>query len=98
MQGPVRTVEVTGVLDEEAARRVYCALSALGPDECAVVDLHEVRTYEVCALASVAAEVARAAGRASLRGLDRRQWRFLGYLGLGGAILAAQGEGHEHQG
>jgi len=79
------TLEVTGVLDVSAARRLGEALASLVAGERLVVDCRGVRRFEDRALAILAVALRESAGLVELRGLGAHQWRMLGYLGVRGA-------------
>lgn len=75
-------IQLEGVLDGVAARRVEAAIARTAPGARLRVDLTHIRDFHDFGVAVLAQALARSRAVVELRGLRRHQLRILGYFGV----------------
>jgi len=86
------TVELFGVIDQAVVEQVVGALAALPSGGALLIDASQASRLEAAVLGLLVRAIRQHAGRATirLRGLSRRDFRLLAYLGLDvdGSVVA----------
>ncbi len=88
--GERRVIELRGVLDVQAATLLRDAVLSLDPHDLVVIDCHEVRDLQDCALALLVSGLSSRGRTVLLRGLGEHHLRLLRYLGVDPAAAVAR--------